>query len=146
MIEGVSVHPLKRLPDERGSVMHMLRATDAHFERFGEVYFSTVNPGQVKAWHRHSRKTVNLAVPYGQLRLVAWREGEPQAMASELDLSPENYLLVTIRPGIWYGFQCLGTETALLANCATEPYEADEGETLPENSATIPYAWQPSHA
>ena len=26
MIEGVAIHPLKKIPDERGSVMHMLRS------------------------------------------------------------------------------------------------------------------------
>ena len=47
MIEGVVVHPLRRIADERGSVMHMLKETDPHFTRFGEIYFSTVYPG---AW------------------------------------------------------------------------------------------------
>jgi len=42
VIEGVRVVPLRQIPDERGKVMHMLRADDPHFERFGEIYFSTV--------------------------------------------------------------------------------------------------------
>ena len=42
MIDGVRLTPLRIIGDERGSVMHMLRATDAHFAGFGEVYFSTV--------------------------------------------------------------------------------------------------------
>ena len=48
MIEGVVVQPLRRIADERGSVMHMLRAGDAWFTGFGEIYFSTVYPGVVK--------------------------------------------------------------------------------------------------
>ena len=34
--------------------MHMLRADEPHFERFGEIYFSLVYPGGVKAWHSTS--------------------------------------------------------------------------------------------
>lgn len=47
MIEGVAVVPLRRIPDERGTVLHMLRRTDDHFSQFGEIYFSTVYPGVV---------------------------------------------------------------------------------------------------
>ena len=35
MIDGVIVKPLKQFPDERGKVMHMLKATDELFEKFG---------------------------------------------------------------------------------------------------------------
>src|SRR5262249_30512202 len=52
-IEGVRVVPLARIPDERGTVLHMLKASDPHFLRFGEIYFSMVYPGIVKGWHRH---------------------------------------------------------------------------------------------
>ena len=49
MIDGVKVKPLRRIPDERGFIMHMLRADDPDFERFGEIYFSTVYPGAIRA-------------------------------------------------------------------------------------------------
>ena len=39
MIDGVKVIPLRQIHDERGKVMHMLKATDEHFEKFGEIYF-----------------------------------------------------------------------------------------------------------
>ena len=63
LIEGVTVHPLRQIPDERGKVMHMLRADDPHFEAFGEIYFSVVELGAIKAWHLHERMTINYAVP-----------------------------------------------------------------------------------
>ena len=45
--------------------MHMLRCDAPHFERFGEIYFSGVNPGAIKAWHIHREMTLNYAVPVG---------------------------------------------------------------------------------
>ena len=48
MIDGVFIYPLRQIPDERGKIMHMLRADDPYFEKFGEIYFSTVYPGVVK--------------------------------------------------------------------------------------------------
>ena len=51
MIDGVKIIPLKQIADERGKIMHMMKCTDAHFIRFGEIYFSCAWPGVVKAWH-----------------------------------------------------------------------------------------------
>ena len=39
MIDGVIITPLKRIGDERGMVLHMLRRDWDIFEDFGEVYF-----------------------------------------------------------------------------------------------------------
>ena len=49
-IEGVQVVPLRRIPDERGTVSHMLKRTDPHFREFGEIYFSSVYRGVVKGF------------------------------------------------------------------------------------------------
>ena len=49
-IQGVVVAPRRQIVDERGKIMHGLRSDDPEFERFGEVYFSWVNPGAIKAW------------------------------------------------------------------------------------------------
>ena len=67
MIDGVVIRPLAVIPDERGKVMHMLKATDPEFERFGEIYFSTVFPGVVKGWHFHRDMTLNYAVVSGMM-------------------------------------------------------------------------------
>ena len=63
MIDGVKITPLLQIHDERGSVLHMLKSTDSAFEQFGEIYFSGVYPDVVKAWHIHSKMTLNYAVP-----------------------------------------------------------------------------------
>jgi dTDP-4-dehydrorhamnose 3,5-epimerase len=69
-IHDVVVVPLRRIPDERGTIMHMLRATDPHFIRFGEIYFTTVYPGVVKGWHKHREMTLNYACVSGRIKLV----------------------------------------------------------------------------
>ena len=48
IIEGVKVIPLRQIPDERGTIYHMLKCTDPHFVQFGEIYFSTVYTGVIK--------------------------------------------------------------------------------------------------
>ena len=52
-IHDVQVTPLRRIPDERGAVFHMLREDSPVFERFGEIYFST----STRAWSRAGTST-----------------------------------------------------------------------------------------
>ena len=138
MTQGWTLRPLRQFPDDRGTVLHMLRANDSHFERFGEIYFSTIYQGKIKAWHKHRHKTVNLAVPIGTVRIALFREGGPP---EEIQLGRQDYQLLTIAPEIWYGFEGLTEGESLIANCATEPFDPDEGVDLPFDTDQIPYSW-----
>ena len=149
MIDGVRVVPLKRMPDERGQVMHMLRASDPHFLGFGEIYFSMVYPGVVKGWHLHRRMVLNYAVPHGRIKLVLYdpREDSPtQGELQETFLGPEQYCLVQVPAGVWNGFKGVGVTPALVANCAT--LEHDPGEIVrmdPHHNDVIAYDWALQH-
>ena len=144
MIDGVLVTPLKQIADQRGKVMHMLRTTDPHFSSFGEIYFSCVYPGVVKAWHIHKRMVLNYAVPFGQIKFVLYddRPGSPTlGKLDEYILGPDNYCLVTVPPLVWNGFQGLGAETAIVANCASIPHDPDEIDRAAVTDSRIPYEW-----
>ncbi len=145
MIDGVRVQPLRQLPDERGKIMHMLRADDPHFERFGEIYFSMVYPGVVKGWHLHKKMTLNYACVVGMIKLVLYddREGSPSfGELQEIFIGESKYALVQIPPGVWNGFKGIGTTMALVANCATIPHDPEEIVRLDPFDNPIPYDWQ----
>ena len=57
MIEGVKIFPKKQIIDERGKIMHMMRNDSSVFKTFGEIYFSTIYPKIIKAWHLHKEST-----------------------------------------------------------------------------------------
>lgn len=144
MIEGVAVRPLRRILDERGSVMHMLRRDDPWFEEFGEIYFSTVNPGAIKAWHLHKKMTLNYAVVSGTIKFALYddREGsKTQGELQELRLGGENYALVTVPSGVWNGFKGVAPAPSIVANCATIPHDPDEIVRIDPFSNTIGYDW-----
>ncbi len=148
MIEGVAVHPLRKIPDERGCIMHMLRSDDPHFERFGEIYFSRVYPGAVKAWHIHKRMALNYAVVTGMIKLVLYDDRPGSATRGELMelfVGDQNYCLVHVPPMVWNGFKGYGDGPIIVANCATHPHDPDEIERLDPSSDTIPYDWALKH-
>ncbi len=149
MIAGVIVKPLRRIPDERGCVMHMLRCDDPEFERFGEVYFSTVRPGAIKGWHQHTEMTLNYAVVAGMIKLALFDDREGSATRGEIQeifLGDENYCLVKIPPLIWNGFKGLGAREAIVANCTTLPHRPDEIRRLDPLGGRIAYDWGLHHA
>jgi dTDP-4-dehydrorhamnose 3,5-epimerase len=148
VIDGVEIFPLRRIPDERGTVMHMLRSDDPHFEGFGEIYFSTVNPAAIKGWHIHSRMTLNYACVAGQVKLVLYdgREGSPTCgTLKELFIGDANYVLVRIPPMVWNGVKGLGQAPAIIANCASHPHDPEEIDRLDPFSPQIPYDWSLRH-
>lgn len=144
VISGVLLTPLLHVTDSRGAVKRMMRHGEPPFERFGEIYFSTVHEGIIKAWRRHTRVTSNLAVPIGAIRFVLFdarqndhAEGPPMIV----ELGDEHYQLLTVPPGIWIGWQGLGTGTSLVANCATEPHDPAEAERAPLDAAGLGLWW-----
>ena len=144
-IEGVVIQPLRQIIDNRGAVLHMMRNDSELYEKFGEVYFSEILPGVVKAWRMQTQKTQNLAVPINKIRLVIYDSrlhSKTHGKIKEYELGrPNNYNLIHIPPMLWYGFQCLAGETALVANCANYPHNPDEIESLPYDSDQIPFQW-----
>jgi dTDP-4-dehydrorhamnose 3,5-epimerase len=144
MIEGVLVEPLKQFPDERGRVMHMLRSDSPIFTRFGEIYFSLVYPGVVKAWKRHKLMTQNYAVPVGNVKVVVY-DGRPgsgtEGEVQEIIIGEDNYCLLRIPPLVWSGFQGISDAPSLVANCPDMPHDPDEVEKLDPHDPSIPYGW-----
>jgi len=144
MIEGVQVIPLRRIPDERGTVMHMLRSSDPYFTQFGEIYFSTVYPGVVKGWHLHKNMTLHYACIHGRIKLVIFDERDGSSTRGELMevfLGPDNYVLVIIPPGLWNGFKGMGPEAAIVANCTDIAHPQAESVRIDPSGTRIPYDW-----
>ena len=145
-IEGVIIQPLMQIAGNRGSVLHMMRRDSKLFKQFGEVYFSEIHSGKIKAWKRHKKKIQNLTVPINKIRLVIYdnrSSSSTHGKIAEYELGrPDHYCLVHIPPMLWYGFQTLGNQTALIANCADQPHDPEETESLPIDSNEIPYQWK----
>ena len=124
--------------------MHVMKATDPEFEKFGEVYFSMVYPGVVKGWHLHTDMIINYAVPQGLIKLVLYddREGsKTKGELNELYLGEGNYCLVKVPPYIWNGFKGVGVTPSLVVNCSSIPHDPTEVRRLDPHQSHIPYDW-----
>lgn len=143
-IHDVVITPLKRFPDERGTVMHIMKATDKQFKAFGEVYASTIYPGVVKGWHFHEKITLNYVVLAGSIKFVLYdeRDGSPtKGAVQEIFMGVDNYVRVTVPPGIWSGFKCISAKPALVCNVIDSPHDPSESRRRDPHESFIPYDW-----
>lgn len=149
-IYGVKLQPLQIIPTQGGPVLHMLRSDYALMPNFphgfGELYFSEVTYGAIKAWKLHTIQNQLFAVPFGVMQFVLFdaRDNSP-SHGEVLTLTlgrPDHYMLLSIPCGIWYGFKALSNPCALLCNCADIAHDPNESQRLDLNSKVIPYSWQ----
>ena len=144
-IQGVEIIKKNQIVDDRGVILHMLRVDDKNYKKFGEIYFSTVNPNKIKAWHFHKLMTLNYAIVHGSIKLVLYDdrdESKTKGTIQEIILSNENHYLVSIPPKIWNGFCSSDNKHAILANCSDIPHDKEEIIRLPFDDPKFPYKWE----
>lgn len=109
--------------------MHGIKSTDNGFNGFGEVYFSTVDLGAIKAWKLHKKMTLNLFVPIGKVLFIFLdkrEDSETYLKNYKVILSPHPYFRLTVPPGIWFGFKGLDAGINLITNVANVAHDPSE--------------------
>jgi len=141
MIKGVVITRLNVIDTLGGNVMHGMKETDVGYAGFGEVYFSQVDKGIIKAWKRHKEMTLNLIVPVGEIKFVLFDDrDESNTRFQEVIISRENYCRLTVPPMVWMGFQGLSNDGSMLLNIANIEHNPSEVDRLGINK--INYDWE----
>ena len=137
-LDSIKSIPISSFDVDGGKVLHGIKNDDVGFVDFGEVYFSYVNPGAIKAWKLHQRMTLNLVVPLGSVRFVF-----SDALASSNyrveSIGEENFCRLTVPPKIWFGFQGMASEPSLVVNIADLKH--DENEVVRKPITDFCFEW-----
>lgn len=126
-MDGYLITAERRIAHPRGDLLHAMKRSSTGYCGFGEAYFSSVNPGDIKGWKRHRRMTLNLVVPVGRVRFVLHDESAFEVV----ELGPEAYARLTVKPGVWMAFQGLADQPSLLLNIADIEHDPDEADNAP---------------
>lgn len=153
-IAGVELQALKVIDAPGGAVLRMLRGDSPLLAGmspgFGEIYFSEVLPGSVKAWKLHKKQNQLFAVPIGLIRIVLYdARADSPSMGTLVELAlgrPDNYNLLRIPAGVWQGFQNAGNGLALICNRADMAHDPAECLRLDPDDPSIPYQWKIARA
>jgi len=147
LIKDVKIKNLKKISDERGFLMEMLRNDDDIFIEFGQAYITAVNPGFVKGWHYHKAQIDNFICVKGKVKVVLYdaRKGsETYKMVNEIFLSLDEPKLLQIPRFVYHGFEADCGEQSIILNIPTKKYiykNPDEFR-VKFNSKKIPYKWK----
>lgn len=136
-LDEILVTPLKQIDTPGGDIFHGIKAMDAGFSGFGEVYFSWINFQAVKAWKQHRRMTMNLIVPVGNVRFAFYQESEDIFRTETI--GQDNYCRLTVPPKIWFGFSGVFMPKSLVTNVANLSH--DPHEVLRKDLNDISYLW-----
>jgi len=143
-IKGVVIKPLKRIPDERGTIMHGVRK-DTMLNEFGEVYFKKLYKGVINGWHVHEKLILNYICIHGMIKLVLYdmrKDSRTRGSLQEIFIGDDNYCLVHIPPGIANGSKGLHAPFSILCNVASEPHDPKiKYKRVDLHSKEIPYDW-----
>jgi dTDP-4-dehydrorhamnose 3,5-epimerase len=140
---GAKLVALQQIPDERGSIMHMLREQDGCMGTVGEIYFSQIHVGKVKAWKRNKSMNQRVSVPVGKARFVLY-DDRPETRVPQLfmvDLGEDCHGLLVIPSGVWYGFQGLSQTSALVVAAPDQPHSPADAEKRDADTDLIPHVW-----
>ena len=137
-LDDILVTSLKRIPTSGGDVLRAIKKDENGFHGFGEVYFSWVKQGAIKAWKCHQRMNLNLVVPMGEIRLVFHLDNQKNNFRTE-KIGEKRYVRLTVPPGIWFGFQGIAAKRSLLMNFADMIHDPDEVVQKPINFFS--YKW-----
>ncbi len=143
-IDGVTVESRRKIPDERGTILHGVRV-DQLKNPFGEIYFKKLYQGVVNGWHAHETLVLNYLCIYGMVKLVLYdmRKNSPTyGTIQELFMGEDNHCMVHIPPGIANGSKGMTAPYAIMCNVASEPHDPSiKYLRIDPHSGEIPYDW-----
>ena len=104
-----------------------------------EIYFSRVDYGAIKAWKMHTEMTMRLACVYGVIDFVAYDVNFSKLFEIRLNCG-DNYQMLVVHPGVWFGFQGVATGTSVLVNASDIPVFHEEAIRIELNEISHDWA------
>ena len=141
-IDGLSLKRLNKIPHPKGEILHALKKREDSFSKFGEAYFTNINPGEIKGWKKHSKLVCNLIVPIGEVTFVVYDDRKFSSSYNQFNqvcLSYKNYNRLTVVEGLWLGFKGTGNKQNLILNIAS--LEHDQNESVDQELSSFPFDW-----
>ena len=133
----IQVKELKTINVEGGDVKHFLKSNEDSFNGFGEAYFSFINKDKIKGWKLHTKMTMNLVVPIGEVGFVFFIE--EKSSFEIFKIGQNNYKRLTVPPNIWFGFKGIAKKDSIILNIADILHESTEAEN--KNIEELNFNW-----
>jgi len=113
LLNDIKLTDTKIIQNDSGDIVKILKCNPKKNEKISEVYCSWAISKKIKAWKMQTFQTMNLFVLKGDIRFV-FIDTNDEVM--KIDINFNSNKLITIPPGIWYGFMCVSRDNGLILN------------------------------
>lgn len=127
----VTLTKLRKINNPKGDLYHVLKSSELEYSGFGEAYFTSIHHKEIKGWKRHNRMTLNLVVPFGDVKFYI-RCSNNDRMYTYV-IGDSNYQRLTVPPGYWVAFEGVANNTSLILNIANIEHDINESDNLSIN-------------
>ena len=139
-VEPVFV-PITPYADDRGwSLMNQMQGV---LGPEGQINYSVMYPGVIKAWHRHRLQTDFWLCLHGHLKVGVHREEDGRSWMAVIGEKRPGVMVIP--PPLWHGAATVGSEQAGLLYYVTHAYNAeapDEDRRAYDSINGFPWAIQ----
>ena len=145
MIEGVKQIELKAHVDDRGYLIEILRASDEHFTKFGQVYLvGNFSKGTIRAFHKHNILWDWFFISHGAAKFILIDDRKESKTYKGMDIlvvSSRNPSLIVVPPGVYHGWMSLEDDTQLIST-ASEVYNREKPDEVRISPDSFGDIWQ----
>ena len=125
MLPGITVKPLKPIPDERGFFTEAMRTDWKDLfqeDNIAQANVSMSYPSVIRAWHRHKRgQTDYFLVLKGATKICAYDEKAQEL--NEVVSTEKNLQIVRVPGSYWHCFKVVSNKPAMLLYFTTRLYD-----------------------
>jgi dTDP-4-dehydrorhamnose 3,5-epimerase len=111
--------------DDRGYLIEIIRATDAYFNHFGQVYLvGNFAKETIRAFHKHENLWDWFFISHGSAKFVLVDDRPDSPTYKEQNvfvISSRNPSLLVVPPGVYHGWMSLEDDTQMIST-ASEVY------------------------
>ncbi len=146
LIEGVVVHPLKLIPDDRGHFAEIFRADDPIAEdfEFRQTSLTGTRSGVIKAFHYHLMQDDIFFPVVGTIRvaLVDFRVDSPtRGEANSIFAGGICQRAIRIPAGVAHGYEVMPGEDLTMVYYTDQTYDPQDEFRLPFDDPGVGFTW-----
>jgi len=145
MIEDAKLVPLVAHADDRGYLIEILRQTDEHFTRFGQLYMvGNFSKGVIRAWHKHNVLWDWFFISHGAAKFALKDDRKDRESFGRIEnfvISQRNPAVLVVPPGVYHGWMSLEDDTQLIST-ASEVYNRENPDEVRVPPDAFDYAWE----
>ncbi len=144
MIKDVKLEPLVTHVDDRGYLTEILRITDEHFTKFGQIYLvGSPARNTIRAWHKHEILWDWFFISHGTAKFALSDDRVNSPTYKEINtfvIGERNPGLLTVPPGVFHGWMSLEDNTQLIST-ASEVYDMENPDEVRVPYDSFDYDW-----